>query len=73
MLCSTTHTHAQIQTERVECLFQLKGLVQAAIASADDSVKALLNVRTAEARVSFFLRQYRQAKTECEEAEVSLS
>lgn len=59
----------QIQTERVQCLGKLKGLMCDSIASTDESVKALLQVHTAEARVGFFLRQYRQMHTVYEEAD----
>lgn len=45
--------------------------MEGAIASTDASVKATLHVRTAEARVGFFLRKFREAKTECDDAEVT--
>ena len=55
----------------MQSLQRLKGLVQAAIASTDASMKASLNVRTAEAKVGFILRQSRQARAAQDEVEVS--
>ena len=52
------------------CLANLKQVVISTIAKTDGSIKATLNVSTAEAREAFFLRQFRQAKTARDEAEV---
>ena len=57
----------------MKCLSELKGLVQSAVANIDASVKATLNVSTAKDKVTFFLRQFRQAKSAFDEAEVRQS
>lgn len=45
-------------------------LVQTSIASTDACVKASLNVRTAEAKVGFFLKKFREAKSAHDDADV---
>lgn len=62
----------QIQKERVKCLGRLKELTQGAIASTDESLKASLAVRTAKANVGFFLRQFHQARSAYEDADVRM-
>lgn len=59
----------RIQTERVQCLGKLRELVRGAIGSTDESVKASLNVCTSQARVRFFLRQFREVKNTCDNAQ----
>lgn len=52
------------------CLGELKSLIRRAITNTDESIQATLSVHTAEAKVSFFLRQFREAKTAYDDAEV---